>query len=800
MRPRPAALLAFLASLAAPRPGGAQGAAQGAEAITIDTVIVTGAARLPLSTVVTLVGIPTGRPISYRDVQRAIHTLYGTGQYSEVRVSQGTAEGRQALRFDLVERPLLTRWTLRGASEISEGTVRGRSRLYEGQPYDPAAAARTRATIDSIYRQKGFYLASVNLRELPQDDGSLRLVFDIDEGRRVAVARIEVDGNEHYSDKQVVDRLRTGTEGFFWFQSGEYTEDKLDADLRERLPQFYGNRGFVDFQVVQDTLLVHEESGKATLVLDLDEGLQYHVGTFEIVGNRQFPTQLLEQYYPFADTSGGGFLGLGGGRGRPIFDQARWEEASQNVRTWYYNNGYIYADLRPILTRRTGPDGSNLVDLRWQIAEGTPAIVNKVLIRGNTITHEDVIRRATSVVPGDVFRQEALLRSYQNISNLGFFEQPLPPPTYEPANDQGDVDVVFEVKERRTGNVNFGASLGQGTGVGGFIGLEEQNLFGRAKRLQLQWQFGANVNDFNVTYTDPALRGSLMSGTLSLHNSRLRYTIADLGRITTRGGTAQLGLPLFGSRYTRLYTSYTLEHSQFESETLSPTYICANCLLSSLGASVVRDTRIDMPFATSGVMHQFQLSQSGGPLGGRGNFQRATFEGRWYVPLAQLGGGGIGAGGPKVVLALTAKTGAVWGDVGPHFRQLFSMGGTQFGLPLRGYDEFSITPAGFDPNARSFQANTVGAFGRAYFAGTAEVGLRVSQALYANIFTDGGNLWSRPSQINPTRLFRGAGVGASILSPLGPIGIDYAYGFDRVDVSGNPDPAWKFHFKLGTIF
>ena len=772
----------------------------GSGPIVVDTIVVSGASRLPLSTVITLAGVPTGRPISYRDVQRAIHTLYGTGQYADVRVSQGTLDGREALRIDLVERPLLTRWTIRGAAAVSEGSLRSKAGLYEGQPYDPAAAARTRAALDSIYRQKGFYLAKVEISELPQPDGSLRIVFSVDEGRRVAIARIQVTGNERFSDEQVADRMKTGTEGFFWFQKGEYREDKLETDLRERLPEFYGNRGFVDFQVVRDTFLVHEESGKATLQVEINEGQQYLVGSFEIVGNRQYPTQHLEQYYPFADTTSSGFLGFGGGRGRPQFDRKGWDDATQNVRTFYYNNGYIYADVRPILTRRTDATGQDLVDLRWQIAEGAPAIVNKVRIRGNTITHEDVIRRSVVMVPGDVFRQEALIRSYQNISNLGFFEQPMPPPTYEQVNEQGDVDVIFEVNERRTGNVNFGASLGQGTGVGGFIGLEEQNLFGKAKRLQLQWQFGRNINDFNVSYTDPSLRGSLMSGTLSLHNTRLRYTIADLGRITTRGGTVQLGLPLFGSRYTRLFTSYTLEQSRFDSETLSPVYTCANCLLSSVGASIVRDTRIDLPFATAGVMHQFQFSQSGGPLGGSGNFRRATFEGRWYAPLAQLGGGGIGGGGIKVVGALTAKTGAVWGDVGPHFRQLFSMGGTQFGIPLRGYDEFSITPRGFDPRARSFQANTVGAFGQAYFAATAEIGLRVSQALYINTFADGGNIWARAAQINPTRLFRGAGFGASVLSPLGPLGLDYAYGFDRVDPFGNPDPGWKFHFKLGNFF
>jgi outer membrane protein insertion porin family len=65
---------------------------------------------------------------------------------------------------------------------------------------------------------------------------------------------------------------------------------------------------------------------------------------------------------------------------------------------------------------------------------------------------------------------------------------------------------------------------------------------------------------------------------------------------------------------------------------------------------------------------------------------------------------------------------------------------------------------------------------------------------------DAGNVWASPGQYNPTRLFRGAGVGVSLLSPLGPIGIDYAYGFDRVNQAGNPDPGWKFHFKLGNFF
>jgi outer membrane protein insertion porin family len=152
----------------------------------------------------------------------------------------------------------------------------------------------------------------------------------------------------------------------------------------------------------------------------------------------------------------------------------------------------------------------------------------------------------------------------------------------------------------------------------------------------------------------------------------------------------------------------------------------------------------------------------------------------------------------KFVLGLSTRSGFVFGSA-PFFDQLFTLGGTQFFIPLRGYDEASITPFGYDPNA-SGQGASPNAFGKAFFTMTGELGVRVSQMLYLSTFLDAGNVWSRPAQFNPTRLFRGAGVGVAIVSPLGPIGLDYAYGFDRTDVFGRPKPGWKLHFKLGNFF
>jgi outer membrane protein insertion porin family len=72
--------------------------------------------------------------------------------------------------------------------------------------------------------------------------------------------------------------------------------------------------------------------------------------------------------------------------------------------------------------------------------------------------------------------------------------------------------------------------------------------------------------------------------------------------------------------------------------------------------------------------------------------------------------------------------------------------------------------------------------------------------MYLGLFYDAGNVWAGPRELNPTRLYRGAGIGASLITPLGPIGIDYAYAFDRVGLFGEPDPGWKFHFRLGNFF
>ena len=774
-------------------------AAQDASPPSVDSIAVLGNQRLTPSQIIGSSGLIVHQPINYRDIQRAITALFRTGQFDDVLVEQRNAGPRLILVIRVKERPILEKWAVRGVERVGEGTVKGKVKLTEGRPLDRNAVEQARAAIDSLYKHQGYYASRVKVLQLTPQPGKARVVFDVEEGERVAISQVVIDGNKHFSDKAVVGHMATKPEGFWWFQKGEYDDRTVEQDVRERLPNWYADQGFVDFQVTHDSLVSDSTGGKAVLHLTVDEGPVYRVGTFDIQGNRRFSTEELRALYPFGPLDRNG---APAGGSRP-FSRTDWNAATEKVQKLYANNGYIYAQVEPVEARRTNRQGAPVVDLSWNIREGSPATINKVEIVGNDVTHERVIREAIVMLPGDLFSQDRLIRSYQNVANLGFFQQPLPPPDVKPAANGVDVDIIFRVEERRTGNINFGASLGQGTGVGGFLGLEEPNLFGRGKRGKLQWQFGKNINDFTLSYTDPAIRESRISGTLSLFDSRARYTVGDLGRRKQTGGSLQLGFPFLGSRYTRFFTSYSLQDIRYTegSSDIQQQFRCpTGCTKSTLGSSVVRDTRVGLPFATGGMMTNVSGELDGGFLGGTGNYQKVDLEGRWYAPLGTLGGAGQLGAGVQFVLGITAKSGFVFGDAGPFYQDLYAMGGVQYGIPLRGYPEFSITPNGFDPTAGGSTAASSQSFGKSYAGFTVEAGARISQSLYISSFFDAGNVYRSARQWDPTRLFRGAGFGAAVISPLGPIGLDLGYGFDRVDVSGRPKPAWQLHFKLGNFF
>jgi len=783
----------------------AQEPATAGRCATPDSIAFRGLSRVTDASARADAGIAPGA-MNYRALDRAIRALYATGNYEDVKASCELAPGgaRATLVFQLRERPVLGAVDVAGTDRVSRSEVQDRVDLLIGRPVDPAQVARTVQRIDSLYQAEGFYLATVKPETTVVND-KVNLVFRVDEGRRLAVSGVAIEGNQGVSDKELVAAMETKPEGFLWFHRGELDADKFAGDVGERIPALYASRGFLDAQVLKDTVVVDRARGKAQVDLKVAEGPRYRIGKFEVTGSRRFSNDDLQRFYPFGEqpktvtTAVKSVIRIGrNDDDTGYFDQTKWDEATRRVSEAYQNEGYIYASVRPVVERKRGADSVPTVDLRWEITEGQPAIINRVEILGNDITNENCIRNQIFVVPGDVFRRDLLIRSYQSIGNLGFFETPIPAPDTKP-NEAGDLDIVFRVKEKRTGNVNFGASVGQGAGVGGFIGFDQPNLFGLCKRGSLNWQFGQFINDFSLSYTDPFIKESQVSGTITAYHSQQRFYVNDVGRQTRVGGQLQFGFPLFGSRFSRVFASYGAEKVTYGSEGLVSTINCGivTCARSTLGLSYEHDTRSNLPFATDGGKQTFSAQVNG--LFGGAKYTRYTGEMRHHTSLVQFGGDQIGTDPITLALQLAVRGGAVFGDPGGFYvSQKFSLGGVQYGEPLRCYDEFSITPVGFVETSGS-QTASPQSFGSAFYTSTVQLDLRLNAQVAFDLFYDAGNIWARPRDFNPTRLYRGAGAGVSIVTPLGPLGLDWGYGFDRT-TNGVKDPKWQLHFKLGQLF
>jgi outer membrane protein insertion porin family len=803
MLPSAVALLLLGATARAQEPTVASG-----RCATPDTIVFRGATRVTDATLRGEAGLVPG-PVNYRALDRAIRSLYATGQFDDVvaHCQLSADQKRASLIFDVRERPMLSGVDVAGTDRVSRSEVRSRVDLLVGKPLDPAQVSHAVQRIDSLYQSEGFFLAEVK-PETTIVNGQVQLIFRVDEGKRLAVSGVKIVGNTGVSGKDVVGAMETKPEGFLWFNKGELDADKFAGDVGERIPALYSSKGYLDAQVLKDTVTVDRARGKALVDLTVKEGPRYRIGTFEVTGSRRFSSEDLQRFYPFGEqpkTIAGTVKGvLRVGRGNDdagYFDQAKWDDATKRVGETYANEGYIYASVRPIVDRRRiGPDSVPTVNLRWEVDEGAPAIVNRVDIIGNDVTDESCIRNQIFVVPGDIFRRDALIRSYQSIGNLGFFETPIEPPDTKRANEQGDLDVIFKVKEKRTGNVNFGASVGQGAGVGGFVGFDQPNLFGMCKKGSLNWQFGQYINDFSLTYSDPFIKQSQYSGTVTAYHSQTRYYVSDVGQQTRVGGQLQIGFPLMGSRFSRLFLSYGAEKATYGNSGLVSTINCdiVSCTRSTLGLSFEHDTRVGLPFPTDGGK-QTLTAQVNGIFGGA-QYTRYTGEMRHYASLAEFGGGALGSEPIVLALGLSVRGGAVFGDPGGFYiSQKFSLGGVQYGEPLRGYDEFSITPNGYLESGTGTSQAQASSFGSAFYTSTVELDLRISQQLNFDAFYDAGNIWARPRDFDPTRLFRGAGIGASVVTPLGPLGLDWGYGFDRT-TNGIKDPKWQLHFKLGQLF
>jgi outer membrane protein insertion porin family len=522
-----------------------------------------------------------------------------------------------------------------------------------------------------------------------------------------------------------------------------------------------------------------------TLVIRIAEGPLYHIRSVRWEGNTIYPADMLSLR-----------LGILPGEvynAEKLEQNLRGNEAQTDVASLYLDNGYLMFNLEP---REVRTDGDS-IDLVVTVYERNQFTIGHVAIAGNSKTQDKVIRRELYTRPGDTFSRAAIVRSARQISVLNYFNPEKIRPDYRLVDDR-TVDLIYEVEEKSSDNINASIGYSGAFGVTGALGFTINNFSladplagGAGQILNFEWQFGATTNyrTFSLGFTEPWLWGTPTLFGVSLFDTRQAYTF-DLKQT---GGSVRIG------RRFRWPDDYFRGDWILNAQVNDVTdgrgiYTEGTSSQVSLTQIISRNSVDNPVFPVSGSNVSLSLEMSGGPLlPGTIDFLKWQFQTEWYLPLAP---------GNRLALYLNSQFGyleKLYQDTQLPPIELFFMGGTGLGYisttALRGYEEQVVGP-------RNAAGNETG--GRALAKQTMELRLALAInpiPIYILGFVEGGNVYESITRANFFDLKRSAGFGARLqIQPIGLIGFDYGFGFDDVSPADGAPDGWRFHFVFGRGF
>ena len=458
-----------------------------------------------------------------RSIPDALRAIYNLSLFTDVQIVATEIMGDVAfLEIRVVERPRYLTHTYQGVKEsfhedlnaIVERHIRRSSILTEN-----AKRNITRGITD-FFKEKGFLDTEVTIIEepFPRRVNAVKLIFDVDQKKRVKIGEIVFHNNAQtrfkYLNKKLSDgklrkKFKNTKPKSRIFSKSKYVLSDFEED-KTALIQYYNSLGLRDAQIVNDSVY-RKENGDLAVEITMFEGEQYYFRNITWEGNTIYPDVTLATV-----------LGIQKGdvyNPEILEKQLRFSQDSRDVSSLYMDEGYLFFQIDPIEIAVAGDS----IDLEMRIYEGPQATIDKVTITGNDRTHEHVIRRVLRTHPGEKFSRSNLIRSQREIINLGYFD-PEQLGMNTPVNQQqGTVDIEYDLTERPSDQLELSAGYNGSAGLLGTIGVTFNNFssrrifekgawrpvpMGDGQKLSLRGQSnGSFFRSINFSFTEPWFGG-----------------------------------------------------------------------------------------------------------------------------------------------------------------------------------------------------------------------------------------------------------------------------------------------------
>jgi len=416
-------------------------------------------------------------------------------------------EGTQMiLRFTVKEKPIVSKINVVGNSGLRRNEILDVITLKVNDVLTPLRLLQDEQAIKNKYLEKGFPNVEVQSQTKPGDKGSIIVDFIITEGQKITIEafRFEFLGDEKpiFSERTLRRQLTLTEKGIL--RDGAFQEAKLIAD-RTALTQYYRDRGYIDAEV-RDVALERrtDEKGaeRLTIIFYIYQGRQYTFGGIIFDGNHIFSNEQLSAliFSKVGDTA----------------NDTRIQADLLRVADLYYENGYIFNTIDPEIVKN--PE-ARTISYQVHIVERGRAHIENIRIRGNAKTKDYVILREIPLEVGDVFSKTKVMDGLRNLYNLQYFS--LVAPETPPGSNENLMDLIFDVEEQPTTDIQFGLTFSGSADpdtfpISGMIRWNDRNFRGTGNILGAEINASPDTQSLSVEYTHRWLFGLPFSGSFDI--------------------------------------------------------------------------------------------------------------------------------------------------------------------------------------------------------------------------------------------------------------------------------------------
>ncbi len=667
--------------------------------------------------------------------------------------------------------------------------------LIDGQFFDEDLILQYTENQKQRLQRKGYYRAKVDYA-LTQTPERVTVKVAVDAGPRYAVERVVFQGNASVEEKTLRELMVTSSRGLPIVRPGRLTDEVLREDV-DAILGWYQAHGWVGAKVGPPAVADGSKADLLTVVLPIVEGVRTLVASRQLLGAEHADTASLESLLAV--------------RGGEPFNPNLLRRDVSTIQAYFQDRGWLGVAVRD--EYRLSPDGSS-ADVTYRVTEGARSFFGKTIVRGNTTTRTDRIRRVTTWSEGAPFSEEKILEAQRQLSRTGAFRRvEVRPETEEPGELERNVRI--EVQESRPISLLYGFGYQYVPEAAEnrndpFVvaGISTPNLFGGMRRAGLEGQIALSGRyRVQLSLRDPFLIRNDYPFTSVLFAARESIQDVNLERF----GFVNEISHLFG-RYLR--GSFRAEYQRVT--VLSGDLSVADLPLTSqpieeatIGPAFFYDRRDDVLAPHRGYYVSVAGKYAFPLFAAETRFTKFATQAAYFLPLG------------RAVLAVSGRFGGVfpYGNTNPLSVPLAERflvggrsterafetdllgipGGTQASLDADATVDYTTqatktTDGSGDcpslypgvPEVEGFDCvvgpRIVG--GNAFISLNAEIRFPIAGNLGGVVFYDAAQVWRRFSSMNLgfegfDGLRQGAGAGLWFMLPVGPLRAEYSWKLTR---------------------